>query len=79
MDALLQALGKVIEVVFTKPENVALLFSGSVNVAMGYFIFQMRKEDRADRIAMTDALKTMTDAINNMRVVIAAALRDGDV
>lgn len=79
MDVLWQALAKVIEAIFTRPENVALLLSVAVNFSLGYFILQMRKEDRADRMAMTEALKVNADAINSMRLVVAAALGNAHI
>ena len=79
MDPIYQAIAKVIEVLFTNPQNIALLVSVAANVAMAWFIMLMRKEDRADRLAMTEALKVMTVAIDKMRIVIAASLGNNDV
>lgn len=79
MDPILAAIAKVIEVLFTNPQNIALLVSVAANVAMAWFIMLMRKEDRADRLAMTEALKVMTVAIDKMRIVIAASLGNNDV
>lgn len=79
MEHIWQAIAKVIEVLFTNPQNIALLVSVAANVALSWFIMVMRKEDRADRLAMTEALKTMTSAIDKMRIVIAAALGNNDV
>ena len=79
MDSILAAIAKVIEVLFTNPQNIALLVSVAANVAMAWFIMLMRKEDRADRLAMTEALKVMTVAIDKMRIVIAASLGNNDV
>lgn len=79
MDPIWHAIARVIEVLFTNPQNIALLVSVAANVAMAWFIMLMRKEDRSDRQAMTQALNTMTEAINNMRVVVAAALGNNHV
>lgn len=74
MDQLLGVLAEVIRAVFLRPENVALMVSVLANCGMGYFIIIMRREDREDRRAMTLTLEALTLAINNMRIVVAAAL-----
>jgi peptidoglycan biosynthesis protein MviN/MurJ (putative lipid II flippase) len=79
MDAILAAIAKVIEVLFTNPQHIALLVSIAANVAMAWFIMIMRKEDRADGQNMTTALSSLTEAVNKMRIVVAAALRSDDV
>jgi hypothetical protein len=79
MDELTAALAKVIEVMFTRPENIALLVSVGANIALGWFIIISRREDRVDQQAITTALTAFTDALNKLRIVIAAALGKGDV
>lgn len=68
MDALIGALAKMLGT-FTDPVNVVLLL---FCVAEGWFIIMSRREDRGDRLQMIEALKGVTDAMNNVKQVIAA-------
>jgi hypothetical protein len=73
MDALLASIAKVIEVLFTQPQHIALLVSVAANVAMAWFILRSRKEDREDRRAFIDTLSKLTEALVEMRIAFAAA------
>jgi hypothetical protein len=79
MDPIWNAIAKVIETIFVRPENVALLISVSMNVALCWFIIKSRGEDRMDRKAMTDALVSMKDAITKVTIVLAAATGNKDL
>jgi hypothetical protein len=79
MDPIWNAIAKVIETIFVRPENIALLISVAMNVALSWFIIKSRGEDRLDRKAMTDALVSMKDAITKVTIVLAAATGKGDL
>jgi hypothetical protein len=79
MDALTAALAKVIEVMFTRPENIALLVSVGANVALGWFIIVSRREERVDQQAITTALTGIHEMLSRIRIVIAASLGKGDI
>lgn len=73
MEAILEAMAKVIVTLFTKPENIALMVSLLANVGMGWFIKKSRNEDREDRKALIETLGRLTDALTEMRIAFAAA------
>lgn len=79
MDPIVNAIAKILEALFTKPENIALLVSLSANVAMGWFITIVRKENRMDWQASTEALKGFTMVLDRLRVLLAAEFKNHDV
>ena len=72
MDPIYVAIAEVIRALFTKPENIALMVSILANVGMALFILRSKTEDREDRKALIGTLTGLTEALNNVRIVIAA-------
>ena len=55
-----------------KDGNLALMLSFMANVAMALFIWMTRKEDRQDRAAAAAALRSVAEALDKVRIVVAA-------
>ena len=68
MDALLDALAKLLGTFKDTTQIVLLLMC----IAEGYFIYVMRKENREDIGKMTEALKANAEALNGVKLAIAA-------
>ena len=64
MDALFQLLGKV--------DNVAILVLALGCLGLGYLHVVWRREERADRQAMLESFNKLTEALNEIKVAIAA-------
>lgn len=64
MDALFQLLGKV--------DNVAILVLSLGCLGLGYLHVVWRREERADRQAMLESFNKLTEALNEIKVAIAA-------
>lgn len=79
MDPIINALAKILESLFTRPEHIALLVSLSANVAMGWFIITIRKENRLDWQESTEAIKSFTQTLDKIRLLLAAEFRNNDV
>lgn len=73
MDPVWAAIADVIRLIFTRPENVALAISVSLNVAQAWLIVTMRREDRLDRKAFIDTLTGLTGALTELRIAFASA------
>jgi hypothetical protein len=64
MDAVVQLLGKV--------DNVAILVLSLGCLGLGYLHVVWRREERADRQAMLESFNKLTEALNEIKVAIAA-------
>jgi peptidoglycan biosynthesis protein MviN/MurJ (putative lipid II flippase) len=66
MDVLLQFfLG-----IFGKPENIAVAVLIGVNVGLMYLYWTERKENRADRNSLLEALGKVTEALNGVKLAL---------
>jgi len=65
MEQIVQLLGKV--------DNVAVLVLSLGCIGLGYLHVVWRREERADRQAMLDSFNKLAEALNEIKVAIAAA------
>lgn len=64
MEALVAAIGKT--------ENIAIIILILMCAGLGYLHIVWRKEEREDRAKMLEAFNSITAALNDLRVAIAA-------
>jgi hypothetical protein len=79
MDALAQALAEILKALFTRPENIALFVSMGGNVALSWFITIVRRENRMDWQANTEALKSVAGTLDKIRMILAVEFKNHDV
>jgi hypothetical protein len=79
MDSIGVALADVIRALFTNPAHIALLVSLAANVAMGWFITIIRKENRVDWRDNTEALKAVAGTLDKIRMILAVEFKNHDV
>lgn len=60
--------------IFSKVDNLAVLVLGLCLIGLGYLYLTERRENRADRQALIDLLHKNTEALNQVRIAIAATL-----
>lgn len=72
MDDILKAIAKVIEIIFSRPENVALMVSVTFNVALAWAHVVWRREERQDREKSVETFGEVVEAINRLTNVISA-------
>jgi hypothetical protein len=60
--------------ILTKVDNLAVLVLLLSQIGLGYLYVTERKENRTDRQALIDLLHKNTEALNQVRIAIAATL-----
>jgi hypothetical protein len=69
MEELFKLLGKI--------DNVAILVLALMCLGLGYLHVVWRREEREDRAKMLDAFNKLVEAMNDVKVAIAAATGKG--
>lgn len=64
MEEIFKLLGKI--------DNVAILVLSLMCLGLGYLHVVWRREERADRQAMLESFNKLTEALNDIKVAIAA-------
>lgn len=79
MELIYQAIADVIRALFINPAHVALLISMAANVAMGWFILTIRKENRLDWQSQTATIKEFVGVLDKLRMLLAVELKNHDL
>lgn len=66
MEALLQFFASILG----KPENIAVAVLIAVNAALMFLYWTERKENRADRNALLEAMGKVTEALNGVKLAL---------